>query len=176
MKRRIVAIAAIAGFVASTAVRTVAAQPTVSSAPDCPITQTADGYRNGELSTWSPSKVVFEPGGPGFVDHDGALGIKWPFERLKTGRLYVGGHRLDGAAGPARAYIYDYGDSGFQPIYLVFPTPGCWEINAGVGAAASPLTFVVLVEKIGAGPAWVQHGPPAGRRVTTHWREGSTGR
>ena len=170
MKYRIVAIAAIAGVATA-----VAAQPTVSSAPDCPITQTAGAYGNDELSTWSLGKVVFEPGGPGFVDHDGALGIKWPFERLKSGRLYVGGRRLDGAAAPARAYIYDYGDSGFQPIALVFPTPGCWEINAGVGAATTPLTFVVLVEKIGTGPP--RHdGAAAGRRVTTHWREESTSR
>jgi hypothetical protein len=105
------------------------------------------------------------------VDHDGALGIKWAFDRLKPGRLFVGGRRLDAAAGPARAYIYDYGDSGFQPIYLVFPTPGCWEISAGVGAAASPLTFVVLVEKVGAGPPLLPPEAVAGRRITAHWRE-----
>ena len=168
MKHRIVAIAAIAGVATA-----VAAQPTVSSAPDCPITQTAGAYGNDELSTWSLGKVVFEPGGPGFVDHDGALGIKWPFQRMKRGQLFVGGRRLDGAAGPARGYISDYGDTGFQPIYLVFPTPGCWEISAGVGATTKPLTFVVLVEKVGAGPTSFQDGAE-GRRVTMHWRDEST--
>ena len=152
-------------------VRTIAAQSTASSRAECPIT-TADPIGNDELLAFSPGKVVFSPGGAGFVDHDGALGIKWAFERVKRGRLFVGGRRLDAAAGPARAYIYDYGDSGFQPIYLLFPTPGCWEISAGVGAAASPLTFVVLVEKLGDGPSWRQNGPGPGRRVTTHWREG----
>ena len=141
-----------------------------ASATGCPIT-TTDPVGNNELVAFSPGKLVFERGGPGFVDHDGALGMKWPFERLKPGRLFVGGRRLDAAAGPARAYIYDYGDSGFQPIYLVFPTPGCWEISAGVGAAEAPLTFVVLVEKIGDGPSWRQNGPGPGRRVTSHWRE-----
>lgn len=156
-------------------VRTVMAQSTASSPAECPVT-TADPVRNDELlaATGRGHKVVFRPGGAGFVDHDGALGIKWGFERLKPGRLFVGGRRLDAAAGPARAYIYDYGESGFQPIYLVFPTPGCWEISAGVGAAASPLTFVVLVEKIGDGPSWRENGPGPGRRVTTHWRDEST--
>ena len=151
-------------------VRTVAAQSTTSSPAECPITTTYP-IGNDELLAFSLGRVVFKPGGSGFVDHDGALGIKWGFERLKPGRLFVGGRRLDAAADSARAYIYDYGESGFQPIYLLFPTPGCWEISAGVGAAVAPLTFVVLVEKIGDGPSARQNGPGPGRRVTTHWRE-----
>jgi hypothetical protein len=152
-------------------VRTVMAQSIASSLAECPITAARGGVGNDELVAFSPGRVVFRPGGSGFVDHDGALGIKWAFERLKRGRLFVGGRRLDATAGPARAYIYDYGDSGFQPIYLVFPTPGCWEISASVGAATSPLTFVVLVEQVGDGPSWRENGPQPGRRVTTHWRE-----
>ncbi|HEY3517057.1 MAG TPA: hypothetical protein VGL98_08415 [Gammaproteobacteria bacterium] len=147
------------------------APATASSPAECAIT-TGSPVGNDELLAFSPGKVVFKPGGAGFVDHDGALGIKWPFERLKPGPLFVGGRRLDAVAGPARAYIYDYGESGFQPIYLLFPTPGCWEISAGVGAAAKPVTFVVLVEKIGDGPSGRMNGPDSGRRVTTHWREG----
>jgi len=148
----------------------LAAPATISPPAECPIT-TRSPVGNDELLTSSYGKVVFKPGGSGFVDHDGALGIKWAFERLKPGRLFVGGRRLDAAGGPARAYIYDYGENGFQPIYLLFPTPGCWEISAGVGAAASPLTFVVLVEKVGDGPSARMNGPGSGRRVTTHWRE-----
>jgi hypothetical protein len=151
-------------------IRAVAAQSTGSPRTECPII-VGNRVGNDELLTWSGGRLVFKPDGAGFVDHDGALGIKWAFERLKPGRLFVGGRRLDAAAGPARAYIYDYGDSGFQPIYLVFPTPGCWEISAGVGAASSPLTFVVLVEKIGDGPPLLPAEAVAGRRVTTHWRE-----
>jgi hypothetical protein len=164
MKHYVVALAAFAAVTASTA------QSTAPSPAECPIT-TADPAGNDELLAFSPGRFVFEPGGPGFVDHDGALGVKWGFERLKAGRLFVGGRRLDAAAAPARAYIYDYGDSGFQPIYLVFPTPGCWEIQAGIGAAVSPLTFVVLVERTGDGPSARMNGPGPGRRVTTHWRQ-----
>jgi hypothetical protein len=138
----------------------------------CPITQANDGifYGNDALKAGvGDGTIVFEPGGPGFVDYDGALGIKFPWIRLKGGRLFVGGHRLDGDAGPARAYIYDYGDIGFQPIYLVFPTPGCWEITGAVNGTS--LTFTMLIEKIGDGPSWRQNAPPRDRRVTTDWRE-----
>jgi hypothetical protein len=80
------------------------------------------------------------------------------------GRLEVGGRRIDGDAPPARAYLFDYGNEGFQPTYLVFPTAGCWEITGGVGEAR--LTFVVLVEKVGEGPAWQFEGLGPGWRVT----------
>jgi hypothetical protein len=156
-------IALVAGLFANTAL----GQPVSGS---CPVTLAGGGYYgNDALGATLSGTIVFRPGGPGFVDHDGALGIKFAFHRLRPGQLFVGGHRLDGEAGPARAYIYDYGDNGFQPIYLVFPTPGCWEITGGIRDAS--LTFVMLVEKIGDGPSWRQNGPPPGRRVTTHWQE-----
>ncbi|HEY9182363.1 MAG TPA: hypothetical protein VIQ99_04130 [Gammaproteobacteria bacterium] len=44
--------------------------------------------------------------------------------------------------------------------------------GATVGAATKPLTFVVLVEKVGEGPARFDDGAE-GRRVTTHWRDES---
>jgi hypothetical protein len=143
----------------------------------CPVTQATDteGFVGNEaLKTQAPNSVlVFFPGGPGFVDYDGGLGIKWAWIRIKEGRLSVGGRRLDGEAPPARAYISDgYRNVGFQPIYLVFPTPGCWEITGSVGG--STLTFVAHVEKTGDGPTWKwQKGelPAAGWRVTTHWDE-----
>jgi hypothetical protein len=95
-------------------------------------------------------RIVFHEGGGGFNDFDGALGIKWPWFRVAPGLLAIGGRRLDAEAPPARAYIFPYGLSGFQPSELVFPTPGCWEITGGV--ADYRLTFVVAVEKIGSGP------------------------
>ena len=137
-------------------------------ATGCPVTSVQDiPYGNEALQVVLPQngKFVFQPGGPGFVDHDGALGIKIGWERLKKGQLRVGGRKLNGPAPPARAYIYDYGDIGFQPMYLVFPTPGCWEITGAV--ANTSLTFVVLVEKIGHGPSWQFEGPPQTWRVTT---------
>jgi hypothetical protein len=146
------------------------ATATDQSGFECPVTVVNQGkggvYGNDALNVvLNPgSKFVFKPGGPGFIDRDGALGIKVGWERRKNGRLQVKGHRLDGNAGPVRAYIYDHGDIGFQPIYLVFPTPGCWEVTGQVADAS--LTFVTLVEKIGDGPAWNFQGPGRGWRVT----------
>jgi hypothetical protein len=146
------------------------------AADECPVTKPNDGsfYANESLkASVGDGSFVFRPGGSGFVDYDGALGTKFAFIRLILGRLHVGCRRLDGEAGPARAYIYDYpygsGNGGFQPIYLVFPTPGCWEISAGVSGEG--LTFVVLVEKLGDGPDRRMEGPPQDRRITTTWRE-----
>jgi hypothetical protein len=138
-----------------------------AAAEDCPVTRGGDGwYGNSflEAGLYPDGKITFAPGGAGFVDLDGALGIKFAWRRLVPGRLEVGGRRLDGDAPPARAYLVDYGNEGFQPTYLVFPTPGCWEITGGVGDAR--LTFVVLVEKIGEGPAWRFEGLERGWRVT----------
>lgn len=49
-----------------------------------------------------------------------------------------------------------YGNKGFRPTYLVFPTPGCWEITGRLGERS--LSFVVYVEKVGAGPDWRYEG------------------
>jgi hypothetical protein len=142
---------------------------TEAAPSSCPITFPQGGIHGNEaLQAVLPEggTFVFGPGGAGFVDRDGALGIKFAFDRLIAGQLFVGGRRLDGKAGPARAYMSDgYGDIGFQPIYLVFPTPGCWEITGRVGEAK--LTFVLFVEKIGDGPPWKFEGLERGWRQTT---------
>jgi hypothetical protein len=133
----------------------------------CPITQVAGSYGNEFLEAVLPwnGRIVFRPGGAGFVDHDGALGIKLGWNRLIPGTLRVGGRRLDGDAPPARAYLNDgYGDRGLQPIYLIFPVPGCWEITGGLGDAR--LSFVLKVEKVGDGPGWKFDGLPPGWRMT----------
>jgi hypothetical protein len=126
-------------------------------------------HGNDSLAAVLPENgtFVFKPGGPGFVDADGALGIKVGWALHKRGTLDVRGHRLDGAAQPARAYIpRSYDDYvGGMSLFLVFPTPGCWEITATV--AGANLTFVVAVEKIGDGPASHMQGPPSGSRVTS---------
>lgn len=136
---------------------------------DCTITHPPGGiYGNDALHAVLPpnGKFVFAPGGAGFTDRDGAMGIKFGWFRHKPGTLHVGGRRLDGEAGPARAYISSgYGDEGFQPVYLVFPTPGCWEITGGVGDAR--LSFVLRVERIGAGPPSWYPFPAPGWRATS---------
>jgi hypothetical protein len=58
---------------------------------------------------------------------------------------------------------YDYADIGFQPIYLVFPTPVAGDIGRVVDAS---LTSVTLVEKKGEGPSWKFKGLERGWRVT----------
>jgi hypothetical protein len=132
----------------------------------CQVTRTNSGvHENESLSVGIGNKFVFRPGGPGFVDSDGALGMKVLWTRKIKGLLQVGGKRLDGSAPPARAYINDLGDTGIQPSYLLFPTPGCWEITGMVGDGK--LTFIVLVEKIGDGPAWRHQGPGQGARVSS---------
>ncbi|MFL6551321.1 MAG: hypothetical protein ACJ8OJ_21725 [Povalibacter sp.] len=135
----------------------------------CRVTFPEGGpYGNAALKANLPGagKFVFKPGGPGFVDQDGGLGIKFSWERLIPGRLVVGGHRLDGDAPPARSYMSpSVEDIGAQGTYLVFPTPGCWEITGRVGDAT--LTFVLLVEKIGEGPSWRFEGLDRGWVQTT---------
>jgi hypothetical protein len=52
-----------------------------------------------------------------------------------------------------------YGETGFHPSGLRFPTPGCWEVTAKVGETS--LTFVTLVVKITfdpAAPRWLPQG------------------
>lgn len=125
----------------------------------CPVTIVGTGsggtYGNDALDVVLASpqgKVIFKPGGPGFIMRDGALSMKFGWNRKRPGQLTISGRRLDGDAPPMRARIPDgYRDSGLQPTSLVFPTPGCWEVTGHLGADS--LTFVTLVELIGAGPA-----------------------
>jgi hypothetical protein len=110
-------------------------------------------YGNGRLSVGlSPDgTIVFKPGAGGFVMRDGSLGTKVGWRRGVRGSLTISG-RLDAPALPLRARIPDgYGDFGFQSTYVIFSTPGCWEVTGRVADAA--LTFVTNVVKIGDGPA-----------------------
>jgi hypothetical protein len=62
-----------------------------------------------------------------------------------AGKLRLGGTRIDATAPPARVTIASYyGRSGFQPVGLAFPSPGCWRIRAHVGLEHA-YTFVVRV-------------------------------
>jgi hypothetical protein len=51
---------------------------------------------------------------------------------------------MDAEAPPLRAFLQDYGLTGFQPSALVFPTEGCWQVTGRVANKTS-LTFVTLV-------------------------------
>jgi hypothetical protein len=93
----------------------------------CPITFPQGGmYGNEAVQAVLPGggKFVFRPGGAGFVDRDGALGIKFAWDRLTAGALSVGGRRLDGEAGPARAYMSNgYSTADFSQSIWYFPHP-----------------------------------------------------
>jgi len=102
---------------------------------------------------WPDGTIEFKPGGAGFVTQNGALGMKFGWMRGVSGELKITGHRLDGEAPPLRSQVpAGYGDRGFQATYLIFPTPGCWEVTGHVGD--SSVTFVTKVVKIGNGPDW----------------------
>ncbi|HEV2124314.1 MAG TPA: hypothetical protein VGW38_16290 [Chloroflexota bacterium] len=78
------------------------------------------------------------------------MGIKWAWYRYARGKPTIEGRRLDAPAPPLRADIPEGYSGGFQPMYLIFPTAGCWEVTGRVGGAS--LTFVTLVVKVGEGP------------------------
>jgi len=98
--------------------------------------------------------VIFKPGGAGFVlTPTGELGMKFGWTKV-AGTLVVTGRRLDADAAPLRFFTkYQVRGAGFQPGYMIFSTPGCWEVTAWLTERDdSKLTFVTRVVKIGDGP------------------------
>ena len=128
------------------------------------VEQPAPGsYGNREVSVgpfglWPDGTIVFKPDGAGFVTRDGSLGMKFGWLRGVSGQLRIKGRRLDAEAPPLRAEVPGgYGDRGFQATYVIFPTPGCWEVTGSVGD--SNVTFVTNVVKVGDGPTWRRDVP-----------------
>jgi hypothetical protein len=146
-----------------------AAQPQTPVSRACAITHPGGAFGTDSITVILPEngQLIFEQGGPGFVDADGALGMKLGWGLGKKGTLVVTGRRLDGVAPPARAYIPNSYENyvGGMSISLVFPKPGCWQITGALADDVS-LTFTVEVLKIGNGPASRWSGPPPGWRVT----------
>jgi len=95
---------------------------------------------------WPDGTIRFVEGGPGSVEADGSLGMKFPFWRGEDvrGPLTITGRRLDAQAPHLRADVPEgYGQTGFQASGLIFPTAGCWQVTARAGGAE--LTFVTRV-------------------------------
>lgn len=97
---------------------------------------------------WPNGEVVFEPEGPGTINPDGSMSMKWPWYRTVPGEIEIGGRRLDGSSPPMPSEILHgppdgYGETGFHPGILTFPTEGCWEVTARIGDAT--LTFVTRI-------------------------------
>ena len=123
----------------------------------CPVTQpnglTYPGQRpspgshgNGKLWTilWPEGRVIFTDGGPGGIEPDGSLTMKWGWWRSVAGHLEIDGRKSDGSPGVLRATITKgYGETGFQATYLTFSSTGCWEVTARVGSES--LSFVTEV-------------------------------
>ena len=100
----------------------------------------------GPFGLWPDGTVVFRPGGPGSIEPDGSLSMKFGWTRGEglRGKLKIHGKRLDAPAPPLRASIPEgYGNTGFQSTALIFPTEGCWEVTGEVGDKS--LTFVTRV-------------------------------
>lgn len=143
-------------------------QPNVSQSPSEHFVSTIFGYQNadGTLFTvfWPGNKVIFSPNGPGQKFPDGSLGMKWPWSRTVPGEVIVDGRRLDAPAPPMPTVILrgppdGYGETGFHPSGLIFPSEGCWEVTGRVGDAT--LTFVTLVVEVTfepKRPAWMPEG------------------
>jgi len=72
--------------------------------------------------------------------------IAWYRANGLHGRLMIKGKRLDAPAPPVRAHFSDYGDTGFQPSEIIFPTEGCWQVTGTVGDVS--VTFVTRVVKL----------------------------
>jgi hypothetical protein len=87
----------------------VASTPAADGSFVCPVTLGNGGkggtYGNRALRVvlYPEGKVVFQPGGPGAIHSDGALSMKFGWERRRSGLLYVEGRRLDGPSPPMRA-------------------------------------------------------------------------
>jgi hypothetical protein len=78
------------------------------------------------------------------VEADGSIGWKLGWWRIDPGKLSISGQRLDAAAPALRAEVSDdYGDEGFVPSGVHFPSEGCWEVTGTLGNDS--LTFVTLV-------------------------------
>jgi hypothetical protein len=81
------------------------------------------------------------------IDKDGAISWKFGWFRVAAGELTITGRRVDAPAPPLRSEVPSgYGDAGFQPSGVYFPTEGCWEVSGHVGTTT--LTFVTFVIKV----------------------------
>jgi hypothetical protein len=126
--------------------------PNLSESPDDNYISVESGYGNPEqtlfIGLWPGGNVIFHPNGSGFVSDDGSLSMKFWFYRTLLGEVVIEGRRLD-KPGPVahlatlRGPADGYGETGFHPAGLTFPSQGGWDVTASVGDAH--MAFVTLV-------------------------------
>ena len=129
-------------------------EPCPVTSPNVTVRRNSWGfnYGNGEqwISLWDDGTVLFRARGPGFVNPDGSLSMKWPWyleESIRGSKLEIRGRRLD--APSERSVSGNHtpvlGDPGFHAGKLTFPSEGCWEVTGKAGD--SSLTFIIRVVK-----------------------------
>lgn len=81
------------------------------------------------------------------VKADGSIWAKLGWWRSTPGTLTITGQRLDAPAPPLRAEVpAGYGETGFRPTTIIFPSVGCWKVEGHLAGAS--LVFVVRVVKV----------------------------
>jgi hypothetical protein len=115
--------------------------------PPSPIDPSVDpaglpGNWYGSTALW----VRLPPRGvlPAQSNGTNPLATKFPWWRQVRGQLSITAQRLDGPSDGFRSDIPDgYGDLGFQPTGLVWPSQGCWRVTGSI--AGRSLSFVAWV-------------------------------
>ena len=91
-----------------------------------------------------PVGILKDGGSYAIAADDGSIWVKLGWWRGIRGRLTIRGRRLDAPAPPVVAEVPDgYGDRGFVPSGLRFPSAGCWRVTGALGRAR--VGFVVKV-------------------------------
>lgn len=153
----------------------------------CPVTtpngsmpegQRGFNHGNGALwvALWWPSGEILGGTAPdgsmaAIIRPDGSIYAKTGWWRGISGRLSVEGERIDAYSPPLRARVSDgYGERGFQPVGLTFPTEGCWRITGRLGDTT--LTFVVRVRKLHTNAPVLTSSVAPRRTITLQTSEG----
>lgn len=98
-------------------------------------------YVNADRSIWASAWWTDQEEYP---LRAGEAGNKLGWFRPAGATLAITGQRLDAEAPPLEAHVPCCYPTRFQATGVMFPTEGCWEVNAR--AAESALSFVVWVE------------------------------